>query len=166
MAVKKFKTTSQLHAHIQKMMQKSLDEIVEKKIVPKLMIAIEETVYDGYTSKAKEPYERRRENDGLLDPRNIDRTKATWEGDTLRVKIRSIAKPNPKGDSSGMWLLDTIIVYGDRYEWKNSEIYWQQPYKRDFYETAKKVIERELPKLLADELKKKGININYSVRVR
>lgn len=163
---KNFKKLSELYAHIEKNLQKSLDEVVNKHVIPKLMDAIEKTVYEGYVSEAQEPYQRRGADGGLLDPRNISKTKAAWNGDTLSVKIRNIAKPNPKGDAKGDWLLDTIIVYGDRYEWKNSAIYWNQPYKRDFYEEARKVIEKELPRLVASELKARGININYSIHVR
>lgn len=163
---KNFKKLSELYAHIENNLQKALDEVVNKHVIPKLMDAIEKTVYEGYISQAIEPYQRRGADGGLLDPSNIKKSKATWVGDVLTVKVRSIAQPNPKGDARGRWLLDTVIVQGDKYKWKNSAIYWNQPYERDFYEEARKVIEKELPRLMASELKARGINIDYSIRVR
>lgn len=89
-------------------------------------------VYDKYDSPAIEPYERRYDNGGLSDPRNIKLVGSGPVPNGYYIEVRDLAK-----DEDGL-PLDEIIESGEGYHWKESQIYKKQPYPRPFYEAAEK----------------------------
>ena len=147
--------------------QKVLEEVIDKKVIPVIQQAILDEVYAKYTPSGENPYERRGEHGGLADPKWLEQGKTITTGENfVKINVRSIAPRN--GDNYWVhngYMLDAIIVEGDKYTWKNSKIYWQQPFPRDFYEVAREVMRDKLPKLIQKEFKKRGIDCNFKVTI-
>lgn len=109
-----------------------------------IAIAVEKCVYEAYTPGGKHPYERRRSEGGLQDPRNIVMVggKATVTKTpgitTIELEVQDIAK-----DQDNLPVAE-IIESGEGYHWENSRIYkWEhegRPLARPFHEEAEKML--------------------------
>jgi hypothetical protein len=114
---------------------------------------IKNDVYDAYTSSAKVPYVRRKENGGLLDNNNFQIT---------FVKGQLIVKNITKGKDNNEWIIP-IIETGKGYTWEESEIY-KTKLSRPFNELTQDDLEKgEFLKILRKQLfMKYGIVIKMS----
>lgn len=114
-----------------------------------IALAVEKCVYDNnvYNKQppaVKHPYERRRSEGGLQDPRNIvmvggGATVTKTPGiTTIELEVQDIAK-----DEDGLPVAE-IIESGEGYHWENSRIYkWEhegRPLARPFHEEAEKML--------------------------
>lgn len=131
---KTFKNLNKLFDHLQKQANRVLMSDVAPVAKENMSEAIKENTYKEYVSKAKvEPYERRGDEGGLSDVRNMDSKMIS--DNTLSIKNMTTGNEVYR-DSQG-WdrgLIDAIIVYGQGYHWSHSAIYQDQPFPRDFYE--------------------------------
>ncbi len=121
-----FKSLNALFAHISSDLNKSL----KRDVVPVAMQEMSDTikgeqVYGAYESNAEEPYQRRGDDGGLSDIRNYQ---------VEIIDDNTIAITNETLTFNGKPYLDRMIVHGDEYDWKKSEIYDMQPFPRDFYQ--------------------------------
>ena len=91
---------------------------------------IKDDVYGVYTSSAKVPYVRRKENGGLLDDNNFQIT---------FIKDKLIIKNITNGKDNDEWIIP-IIETGKGYTWEKSEIY-QTKQARPFNELTQEDLE-------------------------
>lgn len=113
------------------------------------------TVYNAYDPTQ---YKRRYDSSGGLADMSQFNYKLDINNSGFSITVYDDAKAN--GDNHGEYL-DEIIVNGDMYTWKNSNIYEMQPFPRDFYQaTLEELIDKgELFYIVQSRLKDKGINI-------
>ena len=147
-----------LIAHLTKDVKASLQEIKEHHIDDAMEQAIDETVY-SVTFEANNGYKRREEMGGLKDRRNFQSsTIDTLNG--VEMNIRNTTTGNQRYSGSTNNMIDTIIVSGKGYSWRNSAYYIAnglgRPIKRDFYSATHKKVKDNVGHLLAQELKNKG----------
>ena len=134
--------------YIQKSAQQVMQEIIDEEIIPTMLEIIDREVYDKYTPKY---YKRRYERGGLADPTTFDSTVDTY-GNTIQITVKNIAAPSGRADG---YFLDAMIVNGTP----------TMPMKRNFYEETRKVVERELPAIIANKFAQHGIKVDFKVRV-
>ena len=134
--------------YIQRSAQQIMQEIIDEEIIPTMLEVIDREVYDNYTPKY---YERRYERNGLADPTNFDSTVDTY-GNTIQITVKNIAAPSGRADG---YYLDAMIVNGTP----------TMPMKRNFYEETRKVMEKELPAIIANKFAQHGIQVDFKVRV-
>lgn len=108
-----FNNLNSLFAHLEKEIRHTLQDEVAETVKDHMSETIQLNVYNTYSPMY---YERRGEQGGLIDKRNME---ATVNGDTLTVK--DIA---PLDNGSTKYDLDAIIEFG----WGN------QPFPRPFYD--------------------------------
>lgn len=149
MATKTFKSTKDLLRYVKSVGVRVLQDVIDKEVVPAMMEQIERVVYDAYEPRE---YRRRKNNFGLGDIRNIYKE---YSNDGLSIKIKNIAQPS---HDTRYATLDVIIVEGTEY-WKSFEKYQPLPFPRDFYKATREVIEKELPYIVKDAFKKRGVNV-------
>lgn len=147
-----FKTIKEMMGYVQNSFVEELssEEIISiiKEVMREVII---ETVYNKYDAS----YNRRYDDGGFSDITNYN-YKIEVNGNYASITMFNDTKGvNTKND------LDTVIYYGNAYDWINSDIYKLQPYPRNWIEeTVKKLYESgELVKRLKDRLSKKGIKI-------
>lgn len=94
---------------------------------------IQTEVYDAYESEAIEPYERRGDGtrDGWGGLQNRDNMVAIVKdnGDKIEMSIVNMAHGD---DDARNTYLAPWIESGTGYYWKNSEVYYKQPFPRPF----------------------------------
>ena len=155
---------------------KIFQELSSEVIIPTIQESIDEVVYDAYTPRG---YIRRKNDKGLRDAENFD-TSSDISGNTIYITVQSLALPNTSQDESPidmrrkqqneMRYLDWLVVYGEGYTWKNSNIYKQMIQKgsvpRDFYTHATNTLRKTLPIALAKKFKQLGIEVEYELIIR
>lgn len=132
------------------------DEDVIDIIKEALSEAVKEIVYKGYISNANEPYIRREDEGGLSDVRNYNHITKYLGKNSFVVKVSNDTESVGKGGD-----LTNIIINGQGYDWKHSEIYNLQPFPRDFIAYAKEELNRSgrLKEIIKQKLKSKGIKV-------
>lgn len=120
---KDFTDLKSLFRHLEKQATKVLINDVANVAKEEMSQTIKEEVYKSYSPTE---YERREDDGGLSDVRNMV---AKPEGNN-EISIRNMTTGS--GDDYSQ-LIDQIIVYGQGYTWEESEIYKMQPFPRDFY---------------------------------
>lgn len=135
-----FKNLNALMTHIEKDMQKALENEVAETVKENMKAAVDENVYDVFTP---EYYNRRMENGGLTDSNNLQ---ANVSGNVLTV--RDVA---PLDNGRTDYELDRIIVEG----------LGKQPFPRDFYgSTAERLEDNgEHIKAMKEGLRKRGYKV-------
>ena len=110
-------------------------------------------VYDKY--KPTE-YERRYDEGGLSDYRNIEIEERNYDagGGRYEIGVRNLTE-----GIDGEGPIDTVIEEGVGYTWKGSRIYAMQPYPRPFYAPAEAMIEEGnyLERALGEGLERNGL---------
>ena len=134
--------------YIQRSAQQIMQEIIDEEIIPTMLEVIDKEVYDVYTPKY---YKRRYERDGLADPTNFESTVDTY-GNKIEITVKNITAPSGEADG---YFLDVMIVNGTP----------TMPKKRNFYAETRKVLEKELPIIVANKFAQYGIQANFKVRV-
>lgn len=134
--------------YIQRSAQQIMQEIIDEEIIPTMLEVIDREVYDVYTPKY---YKRRYERDGLADPTNFESTVDTY-GNKIEITVKNITAPSGEADG---YFLDVMIVNGTP----------TMPKKRNFYAETRKVLEKELPIIVANKFAQYGIQANFKVRV-
>src|SRR5690606_37531924 len=118
--------------------------------------AVEEVVYAAYSP---ESYERREDNGGLSDPRNMQITEVFVEGNGVKLTFENLTKGN---DSlQGEYTAD-LIEYGEGFAGKhwNSVGEWSKP-RKFAEETAIRLRSNptQLLNALKSELSKRGFQV-------
>ena len=134
--------------YIQRSAQQIMQEIIDEEIIPTMLEVIDREVYDVYTPKY---YKRRYERDGLADPTTFESTVDTY-GNKIEITVKNITAPSGEADG---YFLDVMIVNGTP----------TMPKKRNFYAETRKVLEKELPIIVANKFAQYGIQANFKVRV-
>lgn len=149
----KFNSLNDLYNAWKKGCEETVEAVVPKVMKDKMQQAIEYEVYAKYTPKS---YIRRKGNGGLLDKKNmVERIEVNRNKITVYLFNNTLGNDKYKYHTNDY--IDSIIVTGKGYTWKNSEIY-KNPIKRDFYkETEKLLDDGELRSAIIKELRKKGI---------
>lgn len=149
----KFNSLNDLYNAWKKGCEETVEVVVPKVMKDKMQQAIEYEVYAKYTPKS---YIRRKENGGLLDKKNmVERIEVNRNKITVYLFNNTLGNDKYKYHTNDY--IDSIIVTGKGYTWKNSEIY-KNPIKRDFYkETEKLLNDGELRSTIIKELRQKGI---------
>lgn len=134
------KNLNALMKHIEKDMQKVLENEVAETVKENMKAAVDENVYDVFTP---EFYNRRMENGGLTDSNNLQ---ATISENVLTV--RDVA---PLDNGRTDYELDEIIVKG----------WGKQPFPRDFYGGTAERLENngDHIKAMKDRLRKRGYTV-------
>lgn len=101
-------------------------EVFEELARESMKMAIKKDVYARYRATG---YKRRKEDGGLLDDDNIN---VMVYRDSHTGNIIGYAKNTATGEGNA-WELDRVIVEGVGYDWETSNIYFLQPFPRDFY---------------------------------
>lgn len=114
----------------------TVQEVVPSVMKEKMKELIEYEVYAQYTPTT---YERRREDGGLLDENNMIH-RIDIEGNRVIVTLYNNTLGNDSYKYHSNDYIDTIIVTGEGYTWKNSNIY-NNPIARDFYTETERLLE-------------------------
>ncbi len=153
MSNKKFSTTTVkgLQYEISRRINKTLDSEVADYVKGKLKEHVEKDVYASYTPVE---YERRKENDGLLDDANIRHKVKSCE---LSVYEEAPIE-GPRLDAPG-WVekkdsLAQIIEHGAHNPWNSKEYPWTKP--RPFVTKTQEDINYRYGDIL--DILKKGVN--------
>lgn len=147
--MKKFKNINEVFKYIQSSSVMIMQQIVNEEVIPIILKAIKEEVYDVYDPVF---YERRYANDGLLDQSNFDVEMMVTSG-FIQATVRNITSPS--GDHNQPYL-DVMIVEGTP----------TMPMERDFYKVARDVLREKLPRLVQEKFAKHGIKTELEVYVR
>lgn len=148
----KHSNLNNLYSAWRKGCEDTVKEVVPSVMKDKMQEAVEYEVYAKYTPK----YVRRKEKGGLSDKRNmVERIEISKQRITVYLFNNTLGNDKYKYHTNDY--IDSIIVTGKGYTWKNSDIY-RNPIKRDFYkETEKLLNDGELRGAIIRELRKKGI---------
>lgn len=153
-----FDNVDDLIAHLSNDVKSSLLDIKENYIDDEMEQAIEETVY-SVKFESKNGYQRREKQNGLKDRRNFESDIASTPNG-VEMKIRNTTTGNQRYSGSTPYEIDSIIVSGKGYSWRNSNYYISnqlgRPIKRDFYKATHGKVKNRLGGLLTQELKNKG----------
>lgn len=153
----KFKNFDTMEAYLKKdiynILFKSMD--IERVLAEAMVQSVYETVYDAYDPVE---YNRRDDDGGLADPRNMQITKVYLEGDTIKITFENLTKGN---DSMKGELITPTIVEGLAQNWANADGVWSQP--RDFIsDTANRL--RSNPTELLNAVKTALIKRGFQVK--
>lgn len=168
-----FNNTDDAIKYLVKNHKKVFKEVIKETIIPTIQESIDDIVYDAYNPTQ---YARRKDKGGLRDVANFDYSIDIFDN-TISIIVKNIAEPNTKQDVKGRidnvaknknkyQYLDWMIVYGQTYTWINSSIYKQQPFPRDFYADATRILRTKLPITIARKFKQLGIEVDYEVIIR
>lgn len=137
--------------------QKTVQDVVPNVMKDKMVEAIEIEVYGTYTPIM---YDRRYGSDGSLSDKNVMREEFSFSGNKMTVYLFNDAKGNndyPNNQSSTF--IDKIIVTGDGYSWKNSNIA-KMGLARDFYAKTEELLnDGEIMNKIKNELRSRGVII-------
>ena len=119
-------------------LQEQVQDVVKNNVVETIKDVetehIREDVYNTYTPTM---YQRRYEDNGLIDGENMKEViKKEYNTISLDITNDTLGNPDPT-----VGYIDSIIESGEGYKWKNSEIYQEQPYPRPFTENTYKDLE-------------------------
>lgn len=119
-----------------------------------ILLSVFENVYDKYTPSGQNPYERRYDNGGLSDFRNIELVSSGPTANGFEIEVRDMAE-----GIDGEGPIDQVIESGVGYTWTESDIYKRQPYPRPFYEGAEKMMMQSgaFERALMDGLRRRGL---------
>ena len=157
----KFKTLDALQAYLEKnvhhVMNRSAE--LERVLSDEMSQAVWDVVYAGYISppEVENPYERRMDDGGLSDVRNMEIVSVTVENGKIRLLFENTAQGNDS--MSGKFISDTIIE-GIKENWSNPNGSWTDP--RDYVsETVRRLKENpeELANAIREGLIAKGMKI-------
>lgn len=153
----KFKDLDSLLAYLQTNTAQALAKSAEvERIMSEVMSqAVVDVVYGSYTPTQ---YERRMDDGGLSDPRNMGITDYGIDGNG-NVFIRFENLTEGEDSLQGKYITDTIVE-GRKEDWNNPNGEWSEP--RDFIaETAKRLRDNptELINAFKSGLKSKGFSI-------
>ena len=141
-----------LEQNIQKVLLSSIN--VENVLVETMIQAIWEVVYDAYEP---EQYNRREDDGGLADRRNIMITGIEIVDGAIRLTVENLTYGN---DSlRGSYITDTIEE-GIKANWDNSNGAWAEP--RPFIEETRKRLKEnptQLIEAVKDGLRKRGLKV-------
>lgn len=133
---------------------KTIEEVVPEIMKEKMKEAIEYEVYAKYTPTV---YQRRREDGGLLDESHMIH-KIEMHGSRITVTLYNNTLGNQDYKYSSNDYIDSIIVSGDGYTWKGSNIY-NNPIQRDFYtETERLLQETNIRTEIINRLRSLGLS--------
>lgn len=122
-------------------LQEQVQDVVKNNVVETIKDVetehIREDVYNTYTPTM---YQRRYENDGLIDKENMKEV-IKKEDNTISLDITNDTLENQDYPNADQDYIDSIIENGEGYTWKNSQIYQEQPYPRPFTENTYKDLE-------------------------
>jgi len=146
-----FKDLNSLLNAVKKQVKEVAQDEVSKEIKNTMKKHIESDVYNKYTPTY---YDRRRENDGLLDESNIN-VNVKDNGNGVSIVTTNETTGNEAYSTAnlvGEYIVETIET-GEGYNWK------RHPEARPFIEnTVKELQDGALEKALKDGLKKRGID--------
>lgn len=141
----------------------SIHEAKRDYIDFQMVEAIDELIYQGetYATNPYQEYGSRGENGGLKDKDNFEMTPLpTASPNELEFMIRNVTTGNTNFSGATSGMIDSIIVGGYGYTWKNSEYYRKEhegkPIKRDFYQATLERIDGKVGTLIEQKLKEKG----------
>lgn len=156
----KFKNLNDLEAYLQKnvhhVMNRSAE--LERVLADTMALAVWQVVYDAYEP---ESYNRREDDDGLADTRNMVINSVTVTDEGVKLIFENIAQGN---DTLSRTFLTDTIVEGIKENWNYSGSPWSEP--RDFVgETAKRLRENpeEIVEAIKNGLKKKKFKFKESI---
>jgi hypothetical protein len=132
----------ELMAKLQEQVQDAVKNNVVETIKDVETEHIREDVYNTYTPTM---YQRRYEDNGLIDGENMKEV-IKKEDNTISLDITNDTLGNP---DPTVGYIDSIIESGEGYTWKNSEIYQEQPYPRPFTENTYKDLEENKQHVIA-----------------
>lgn len=132
---------------------------IEENAIEYIYEVMQNTIYSSvYQQYSPTQYKRRlKDNGGLADISQFSyKINMSSKGFTLNVFDNARAVGDNEGD-----YLDEIIVNGDMYTWKDSNIYKQQPFERDFYQATLEALldNGVLYHIVQSSLKERGINV-------
>lgn len=156
MATQDFK---KFHVMITNQFLKDLYDVLNSKecfnyFAEMMQNSIQEEVYDRYTPSS---YERRGEDEGLLDTDNYD-YKVLISGKGIKVFMKNLTR----GEGRAYYIDEGIVKGVDFYDWQRSTIYYLQEhggYPRDFYTYMEVLVEdkqNKLQNIIKKQMKKKG----------
>lgn len=141
----------------------SINNVKRDYIDFEMVEAIDELVYqnEAFSSNPYRDLGGRGDNGGLKDKDNFEMTSLpTSSPNELEFVIRNTTTGNTDFSGSTRDTIDSIIVSGYGYTWKNSEYYKRQrdgkPIKRDFYQATHERIKDKVGALVERKLKEKG----------
>lgn len=122
----KFKNFDTMEAYLKKdiynILFKSMD--IERVLAETMAQSVSEIVYDAYEPTK---YNRRFDNGGLADTRNMQITSVYLEGDAIKLTFENLTEGN---DSMKGELITPTIVEGIEENWANPDGKWS--WERDF----------------------------------
>lgn len=141
-------------------MCETIKQTIVENVIDYIYRIMQETIYSSvYYQYSPTQYDRRLDsNGGLADISQFDyEINMSPNGFTINVFDDAKAVGDQKGD-----YLDEIIIRGDMYTWKDSQIYENQPFPRDFYQaTLENLLDSGiLYNIIRSSFKEKGIDVN------
>ena len=152
----KFKNLSQLQAHLEKNVHKILSKSasVERILAEAMSQGVIDVVYEHYSPSV---YERRGDEGGLSDVRNMEISSVTVEDGKVKLIMENLTKGNDS--MSGEYISD-MIIEGDESAWSNPVGAWSV--KRDYITYTVDQLKNN-PSELIEELKSLLKNKGYRV---
>lgn len=155
----KFKDLDKLEAYLQKNIYNLLFKSgeIERIMAQEMSQAVWDTVYSVYDPVS---YERRADDGGLSDPRNMQISEVVLDGNNIKLTFENLTKGND--GLAGEYTAD-LIEYGEGYAgkyWNNANGVWATP--RGFAEeTANRLRSNptQLLSALRSELTKRGFTV-------
>lgn len=148
---------------LEKYLQKNIYDLlfksgeIERIMAEEMSQAVLDVVYSSYEP---ESYERRGDDNGLSDVRNMQITNVIVEGNAIKMEFENLTKGND--NLKGEYTAD-LIEYGEGFQgkhWNNAHGAWAQP--RPFAEeTANRLRSNptQLLNALKSELSRRGFDV-------
>lgn len=130
MEMPKFNNYADLDAYLQNVVAKEMARSadVERIVAEAISQAVVDVVYGSYQPNQ---YDRRMDEDGLSDPRNIMMTDFFVDSGNVSIIYENLTEGNDS--MSGKFIADTIVE-GIQGNWNNPNGVWSEP--RDFMSEA------------------------------
>jgi hypothetical protein len=145
-----------------KMLEKHIESALNKEVAKTVKEEMSQVIKDEtYTAYEPASYERREDDGGLSDIRNMTTTTV----DNTTISIKNETKGNADyayardGYDSGN--IDEIIASGSGYKWITSKIFRLQPFPRDFYAGTVARLNQNNTHIaaMAEGLRRQGLNV-------
>ncbi|MDO6628707.1 hypothetical protein [Bacillus thuringiensis] len=150
-----FTSIEQLEAYLQRQIQETLKDDVEKEVKKVMKHAIATNVYAKYTPRG---YQRRFDSSrkgafGLLAEQNM-KGEYHMEGNHMILSVRNKARGDERADQ-----LDQVIESGEGYDWFHSS--GKRLFPRPFYQPTRDMLARTRGHVTAmkNGLRKRGIEV-------
>lgn len=133
--------------------KETVADVVPPVMKDKMVEAVEYEVYARYSPTS---YDRRMESGGLSDKDNMVH-RIDIKGNRIDVILYNNTLGNSDYEYSSNDYIDKIIITGEGYTWKGSNIY-NNPIERDFYSKTEELLnDGELRHKIIASLRSKGL---------